>query len=174
MDPDCWFPFPFRCSDIDVRLVARADVPALRGVLRPRGEPPRHPLGGQVRAGVAVLVSLPLLPGSAGRLLVPCLANVASAVVSQGVRALRQRAGRHRGDAATPRGEAGVAALRPRPARERRHRVRLKWRLRVRIWDSSLTHSLSHTHSLSRSRQIQFRERRDAFLCDTNKIRSFM
>lgn len=49
----------------------------------------------------------------------------------QGIRALRQRAGRHGGDAAAPCGEAGVAPLRPRPARERSHRVRLKWRIRV-------------------------------------------
>jgi hypothetical protein len=64
----------------------------------------------------------------------PLLADVASATVEvQGVRALRQRAGRHRGDAAAPRGEAGVAALRSRPARERRHRVRVEWCMRVRI-----------------------------------------
>jgi hypothetical protein len=61
------------------------------------------------------------------------LANAFSAVEVQGVRALRERAGRHRGDAAAPRGEAGLAALCPRPARERRHRVRLQRCLRVRI-----------------------------------------
>ena len=61
------------------------------------------------------------------------LANLFSAVEMQGVRALRERAGRRRGDAAAPRGEAGLAALRPRPARERRHRVSLQWCLRVGI-----------------------------------------
>ena len=50
--------FPFGRADRDVRFVARADVPALRGVLRPRGLPPGHPLGGQVRAGVGILVGL--------------------------------------------------------------------------------------------------------------------
>jgi hypothetical protein len=59
------------------------------------------------------------------------LADVALEV--QGVRPLRQREGRHRGDAAAPRGEAGVAALRSRLARERRHRVRVEWCMRVRI-----------------------------------------
>jgi hypothetical protein len=34
-------------------------VPALRGVLRARGLPPDHPLGGgQVRAGLGILVGL--------------------------------------------------------------------------------------------------------------------
>jgi ankyrin repeat protein len=59
------------------------------------------------------------------------LADVALEV--QGVRPLRQREGRHRGDAAALRGEAGVAALRSRLARERRHRVRVEWCMRVRI-----------------------------------------
>lgn len=54
------------------------------------------------------------------------------AVEVQGIRALRQREGRHRGDAAAPRGQAGLAPLRPRPARERRHRVRLQRRIRVK------------------------------------------
>jgi hypothetical protein len=75
-------------------------------------------------AFVAPAVS-PLLSGP--------FANVFSAVEVQGVRALRERAGRHRSDAAAPRGEAGLAALRPRPTRERRHRVCFQWRLRVRI-----------------------------------------
>lgn len=44
------------CADPDVRFVARADVPALRGVLRPLGLPPGHPDGGPDRAGVAILV----------------------------------------------------------------------------------------------------------------------
>lgn len=45
-------------ADCDVRFVARADVPALRGVLRPRRLPTGHPLGGAVGAGVAILVGL--------------------------------------------------------------------------------------------------------------------
>lgn len=45
-------------ADPDVRFVARADVPALRGVLRPLRLPPDHPLGGPHRARVAVLVGL--------------------------------------------------------------------------------------------------------------------
>jgi hypothetical protein len=104
-----------------VRFLARADVPALRGVLRARGLPPDHPLW---LAFVAPAVS-PLLSGP--------FANVFSAVEVQGVRALRERARRHRSEAAAPRGEAGLAALRPRPTRERRHRVCLQWRLWVRI-----------------------------------------
>lgn len=50
--------FRFGCADRDVRFLARADVPALRGVLRSRGLPPDHPLGGQVRAGLGILVGL--------------------------------------------------------------------------------------------------------------------
>jgi hypothetical protein len=46
------------CADRDVRFLARADVPALRVVLRARGLPPDHPLGGQVRAGLGILVGL--------------------------------------------------------------------------------------------------------------------
>ena len=50
--------FRFGYADRDVRFLARADVPALRGVLRARGLPPDHPLGGQVRAGLGILVGL--------------------------------------------------------------------------------------------------------------------
>jgi len=81
---------------------------------------------------------------------------VLSAVEVQGVRALRERAGRHRGDAAAPRGEAGLAALCPRPPRERRHRVRLQWRLRVRIPPDSGT---APSHIMSNN----------VFLCEKNR-----
>lgn len=80
----------------------------------------------------------PETPPSVCSLPLVLFANLLSAVGVQGFRALRERAGRHRGDAAAPRGEAGLAALRPRPARERRHRVRVQWRLRVGIPSSPL------------------------------------
>jgi hypothetical protein len=59
------------CADRDVRFVARANVPALRGVLRPRRLPPDHPLGGQVLAGVGILVGLRRPGDTAVRLLPP-------------------------------------------------------------------------------------------------------